>query len=80
VELALLGLWLVVNAAAYVVIVVVGVGLEQFVSGSLDLGGKRKVPEIVTIAVIGAAFQGFILGRWQWQILTVRMPGLQRRR
>jgi hypothetical protein len=33
----------------------------------------------VLVAIIGAGFHGFVLGRWQWRILVTRIPGLQRR-
>jgi hypothetical protein len=77
----LLGLWVAVNGSAYVVILVGGVALEQLASGrTKDLVGNHRVLAILIIALIGAAFQGLVLGRWQWRLLRLRMPGLQRRR
>jgi hypothetical protein len=35
---------------------------------------------IVLIALVGAAVQGFVLGRLQWKILRLRVPGPPRRR
>jgi len=77
----LLGPWLVVNASAYAVIVVGGVALEQLASGETkDLAENHRVLAVLLIALIGAAFQGFVVGRFQWRILRRRMPGLQSRR
>jgi hypothetical protein len=76
----LLGLWVAINGAAYLVIVVGGVVLEELVSGTADLASSHRVLAVLVVAIIGSAFQGFVLGRWQWQILKRRMPGLGRRR
>ena len=77
----LLGRWLAVNTLAYVVIVVGGALLEELVSGTTkDLAKDHQWLAILVIALIGAAFQGFVLGRWRWRILRLRMPDLLRRR
>lgn len=77
----MLGRWVAVNASAYVVIVVGGVVLEQLASGTTrDLAEDHKWLAILLIALIGAGFQGFVQGRWQWRVLRLRMPGLERRR
>jgi hypothetical protein len=77
----LLGVWIAVNASAYVVIVLGGVTLEQIASNTTkDLAEDHRLLAVLLTALIGAAFQGFVLGRWQWRILVRRMPGLQRRR
>jgi hypothetical protein len=77
----LLGVWIAVNASAYVVIVLGGVTLEQLASGTTkDLAEDHRLLAVLLIALIGAAFQGFVQGRWQWRILVRRMPGLPRRR
>ena len=44
-----------------------------------DLATDYRWLAIVIIAVIGAGFQGTVLGRWQWGILHERLPGLVRR-
>ena len=76
----LLARWIGVNAAAYVVIVVGGVALELLASNTTkELAGDHRVVAVVLVAVIGAGFHGFVLGRWQWRILVTRMPGLPRR-
>lgn len=72
--------WVLVNASAYVVIVVGGVGLEQLASNATkDLAGDHRVVAVLLVALIGAGFQGFVLGRWQWRILVRRVPHLPRR-
>ena len=76
----LLGLWVVVNCAAYLVIVFGGVLLQQLASDATDdLARNHRLLAILVIAVIGAAFQGFVLGRWQWRILRRRLTTLTRR-
>ena len=32
------------------------------------------------LALVGAALEGFVLGRWQWRVIRHRLPGLPRRR
>ena len=79
-DTGLLARWVVVNAAAYVVIVVGGVGLELVASNTTkELATEHRVVAVVLVAVIGAGFHGFVLGRWQWRILATRMPDLPRR-
>ena len=76
----LLARWVVVNAAAYVVVVVGGVTLELLASATTsELASDHRWVAVVLVAVIGAGFHGFVLGRWQWRILVTRIPGLQRR-
>lgn len=76
----LFGRWILINALAYVVIVVGGVLLEELASSvDRDLATDHRWLAIVIIAVIGAGFQGTVLGRWQWGILHERLPGLVRR-
>jgi len=76
----LLASWVVVNALAYAVIVVGGVVLEQLASETTkQLAADRRVLAVVLVAVIGATFHGFVLGRWQWGILVRRLLGLRRR-
>ena len=78
-----LTLWVLLNAAAFLVIVVAGaLLLDQLASfGTMrDLAENHRALVVVLIAFVGAAVQGFVLGRWQWQILRFRMPGLPRRK
>lgn len=77
----LLAVWVLVSAAAYVVIVVGGVVLQQLASDTTRaLAGEHRALAVLLVALIGAAFHGFVLGRWQWRILVTRLPGLNRRR
>lgn len=77
----LLAVWILVSAAAYVVIVVGGVALELLASDTTRaLAGEHRVVAVLLVALIGAAFHGLVLGRWQWRILVTRLPGLNRRR
>ncbi len=79
-DAGLLARWIGVNAAAYVVIVVGGVALELLASNTTkELATEHRVVAVVLVAVIGAGFHGFVLGRWQWRILATRMPDLPRR-
>lgn len=76
----LLGRWVVVNCAAYLVIVFGGVLLQQLASDATDdLARNHRLIAILVIAIIGAAFQGLVLGRWQWRILRRRLKTLTRR-
>jgi hypothetical protein len=76
----LLGRWVVVNTAAFLVIVIGGVVLQQLVSDTTeDLARDHRVLAIMLVALIGAVFQGTVLGRWQWRILRHRLRHLQRR-
>jgi hypothetical protein len=77
----LLARWIVVNATAYVVIVVGGVVLELLASDTTkNLAGKHRVLAVLGVAILGGGFQGFVQGRWQWRILRRRLPDLPRRR
>lgn len=77
---SLLGAWVLVNALAYVVIIVGGIVLELLASQTTkELAGDHRLLAVLIVAVIGAAFHGFVLGRWQWRILKRRMPDLRRR-
>ncbi len=61
----LLGRWIVVNCAAYLVIVGGGVFLQLLASDATDdLARNHRLIAILVIAIIGAGFQGFVLGRW----------------
>lgn len=76
----LLAVWVVVNFAAYVVIIAGGLALELLASETTKaLAGEHRVLAVVLVALIGSAFHGFILGRWQWRILVTRTPALRRR-
>jgi magnesium-transporting ATPase (P-type) len=76
----LLGRWILVNTAAYLVIVVGGVALQQFASRTTeDLARNHRLLTILIVALIGAAFHGSVLGRWQWRILRHRLRHLMRR-
>ncbi len=77
----LFGRWMLVNAAAYVVIVVGGVALEEFAwTTTRDLADDHRLLVVLLVAIVGAGFQGTVLGRWQWRILRERVPDLPRRR
>jgi hypothetical protein len=72
--------WVLVNFAAYVVIIVGGLVLELLASQTTKaLAGEHRILAVVLVALIGSAFHGCVLGRWQWRILVTRMPGLGRR-
>ena len=74
-------LWVLVNAAAFAVVPVVGVIAEQLASAAAkNLAQHHGVLTVLIIAVIGAALQGIVVGRWQWRLLRRRLPGLERRR
>ena len=77
----LFGLWVLVNAAAFAVVPLVGVLVEQVASAAAtNLVQDHRALTVVIIAVIGAALQGIVVGRWQWRLLQRRLPGLERRR
>ena len=77
----LFGLWVLVNAAAFAVVPLVGVLVEQVAStAARNLAQDHRALAVVIIAVIGAALQGIVVGRWQWRLLQRRLPGLERRR
>lgn len=76
----LLARWVAVNAVAYLVIVVVGVVLEELFSAPTRLAGWNVELATVVVALIGAGVHGYVLGRLQWRILRERLPRLSRRR
>jgi uncharacterized membrane protein YidH (DUF202 family) len=77
----LLAEWIVVSGLAYVVIVVGGVVLELLASDATRaLAAEHRALAVLLVALIGAGFHGFVLGRWQWRILVKRMRRLDRRR
>jgi hypothetical protein len=72
--------WIVVNAAAYIIIVAGGVVLEMVASNfTRSLAEQHRLLGVLVIAVLGAGLHGVVLGRWQWRILVTRMPTLTRR-
>ena len=74
----LLAVWILVSAAACVV---GGVVLELLASDTTrELAGDHWAVAVLLVALVGPAFHGFVLGRWQWRILVTRLPGLNRRR
>ena len=74
-------LWILVNAAAFAVIPLVGVIVEQLAAAAArNLAQHHRVLTVLIIAVIGAALQGIVVGRWQWRLLQRRLPSLERRR
>jgi hypothetical protein len=76
-----LAMWVLLNGAAFLVLVVGGaLLLDALTSGVQDLAQDHRALVIVVIAAIGAALQGFVLGRWQWRILRLRVPDLPRSR
>lgn len=73
--------WVAANALAYLVVVGGGVALEEWFAGTArSLAGTSRLLAMVAIAVIGASFHGFVLGRWQWLVLRQRLWHLHRRR
>lgn len=77
----LFGLWVVANAAAFVIIPLAGTLLEQLTSSATkNLVRDHRVLAILIIAVVGATLQGTLWGWLQWQLLRRRVPGLQRGR
>ncbi len=75
----LLGEWVLANAVAYLVVVVGGVAVEELLSGATRAAaGVSTWLAIVAVAVVGAGFHGFVLGRWQWLVLRQRLPQLRR--
>jgi hypothetical protein len=76
----LLARWVLVNALAYIVIIVGGVALEGLASRTVrTLSDDHRVLAIAIVAGLGAGYQGTVLGCWQWRILRRRMPLQQRR-
>lgn len=77
----LLGLWVLLNAAAFAIIPLAGTILGQLATtGTRNLVHSHRVLTILIISVAGAALQGTLLGRWQWRLLVRRVPGLERSR
>lgn len=77
----LLARWIAVNAVGYLVVVAGGVALEVLFSGTARaLARGSEVVAVIAVALVGASFHGFIVGRWQWRILRSRMPSLPRTR
>jgi hypothetical protein len=77
----LLGEWVLANGLAYLVIVVGGVAVEQLLAGTTRAAaGVSWWLATIGVAVVGAGFHGFVLGRWQWLVLRQRLPHLRRTR
>lgn len=75
------GLWILVNAGGYLVIVAAGSILDQLASSATrNLVGDHRLAAILILAVAGAVLQGTVVGRWQWRLLKRRVPAVQRRR
>lgn len=76
----LLALWAVANGAAYLVVVLGGVALEELFAGPTKHVAESHF-RLATfgVALIGSALHGFVLGRLQWWILWQRLPHLGRR-
>ncbi|MGN6131724.1 MAG: hypothetical protein ACTHOK_15385, partial [Nocardioidaceae bacterium] len=73
--------WTAVNAVAYLVIVTAGIALEVAFAGTArSLADVDRALAVLAVAVLGASFHGFVLGRWQWRVLRLRLPDLSRRR
>ena len=76
----LLGEWIALNASAYAVIIVGGVALQQIASKATEnLAEDHRWLAIVIVALIGGGFQGLVLGRFQWRLLSKRLDHLARR-
>ena len=77
----LFGLWILVNGLAFIVIPLVGVGIEQLASlATKNFVQDHRAIVVLIIAVIGAALQGLVVGSWQWRLLRRRVTDLKRRR
>ncbi len=77
----LFGLWILVNGLAFIVLPLAGTALEQLASSATqDLVQDNRAAVVLIIAVIGASFQGLVVGRWQWRLLRCRVADLRRRR
>jgi len=76
----LFGLWILVNAAAFAVIPLVGGELELLASTAIrNLIHHHRIISILIIAVVGAVVQGTLVGWLQWLVLVRRVPRLQLR-
>lgn len=72
--------WVVVNSAAFIVIPLIGIALQQVASlATQRLAPDHRTIAVLLVAVAGAAVQGIVLGRWQWRLIRLRIPGLARR-
>jgi hypothetical protein len=77
----LFGLWILVNCLAFAVLPLAGTALEQLASlATKHLVQQNRAVVVLIIAVIGAAFQGLVVGHWQWRLLRRRVADLRRRR
>ena len=77
----LFGLWVLVNAIAFVVIPLAGAAVEQLAStATKNLVQDNRALVVLIIAVTGAALEGIVVGRWQWRLLRRRVPDLKSRR
>ncbi len=77
----LFGLWILVNGLAFIVVPLAGAALEQLASlATKHLVQHNRAVVVLIIAVLGASFQGLVVGRWQWRLLRRRVPDLRRRR
>lgn len=73
--------WTAVNAVAYLVIVSAGILLEvAFSATARSLADDNRTLAVVAVALLGSSFHGFVLGRWQWRVLRLRLPDLGRTR
>ena len=77
----LLGRWIAISFAAYAVIIVGGIALEEIASGvTTNLASNYRILAVIIIALIGSGIHGLVLGRWQWGVLRQRLPSLPRRK
>lgn len=77
----LFGLWILVNGLAFIVLPLAGTALEQLASlATKELVQDNRAGAVLIIAVIGASFQGLVVGHWQWRLLRRRVADLRRRR
>lgn len=76
----LFGAWVLVSAVAFLVIPLLGAALEGLAGhATKSLVHSHKAVAVLILAVVGGAFEGVIVGRWQWRLLVRRLPDLQRR-
>lgn len=77
----LFGQWVLVNGIAFVVVPLAGMAVEQLAStATKSLVRDHRGLVIFIVAFVGAAFQGLVVGRWQWRVLQHRLPDLRSRR
>jgi hypothetical protein len=69
--------WVVVNAAAYLIIVLGGASLVALTSDLTPgaVSTSRRIT-VIAIALAASALYGMVLGRLQWQVLKQRLPSL----